>query len=78
MGWTFCMWSSAPPGPPKARKPSSTVEAPRPGPAKWRRAGHTVRVYVPYGPEWRGYSQRRLRKNPQILRHVMRNAVGLG
>ena len=46
--------------------------------AKWRRAGHTVRVYVPYGPEWRAYSQRRLRKNPQILRHVMRNAVGLG
>lgn len=44
---------------------------------KWRRAGHRVRVYVPYGPEWRAYSQRRLRKNPQILRHVIRNAVGL-
>jgi proline dehydrogenase len=44
---------------------------------KWKRAGHTVRVYVPYGPEWRAYSQRRLRKNPQILRHVIRNAVGL-
>jgi proline dehydrogenase len=44
---------------------------------KWKRAGHRVRVYVPYGPEWRAYSQRRMRKNPQILRHVMRNALGL-
>ena len=44
---------------------------------KWKRAGHSVRVYVPYGPEWRAYSQRRMRKNPQILRHVMRNLVGL-
>jgi proline dehydrogenase len=44
---------------------------------QWKSAGHTVRVYVPYGPEWRAYSQRRMRKNPQILRHVMRNVVGL-
>lgn len=44
---------------------------------KWQAAGLRVRVYVPYGPEWRAYSQRRLRKNPQVLRHVMRNAVGL-
>jgi len=46
--------------------------------ARWKDAGHTVRVYVPFGPEWRAYSQRRLRKNPQILRHVMRDALGLG
>ena len=39
----------------------------------WRDAGHPVRVYVPYGPEWRAYSTRRLRKNPQILRHVVRD-----
>jgi proline dehydrogenase len=45
---------------------------------KWKRAGHSVRVYVPYGPEWRAYSQRRLRKNPQILRHVMRDALRVG
>ncbi|MFN0006394.1 MAG: proline dehydrogenase family protein [Planctomycetota bacterium] len=45
--------------------------------AKWKAAGLRVRVYVPYGPEWRAYSQRRLRKNPQVLRHVMRNAFGL-
>lgn len=40
---------------------------------RWKNAGHVVRVYVPYGPEWRSYSQRRLRKNPEILGHVMRN-----
>ena len=45
---------------------------------KWKNAGLRVRVYVPYGPEWRAYSQRRLRKNPQILRHLMRNAIGVG
>jgi proline dehydrogenase len=45
---------------------------------RWREAGHTVRVYVPYGPEWRAYSQRRLRKNPQILRHVLRDTLRYG
>jgi len=44
----------------------------------WRNAGHPVRVYVPFGPEWRPYSQRRLRKNPQIFRHVLRDTLGLG
>jgi proline dehydrogenase len=42
---------------------------------RWKQAGHVVRVYVPYGPEWRAYSQRRLRKNPQLLRHVIRDAL---
>ncbi len=42
---------------------------------RWRRAGHAVRVYVPYGPEWLAYSLRRLRKNPQMLGHVMRAMV---
>jgi proline dehydrogenase len=42
---------------------------------QWRDAGHQVRIYVPYGPEWRPYSQRRLRKNPQIFRHVMRDTL---
>jgi len=45
--------------------------------SRWRDAGHRVRVYVPYGPEWRPYSTRRLRKNPQILRHVVRAALRL-
>jgi len=44
---------------------------------RWRAAGHVVRVYVPYGPEWRAYSLRRLKKNPQILRHVVRDAFRL-
>ncbi len=39
----------------------------------WRDAGHPVRVYVPYGPEWRAYSTRRLRKNPQIFQHLVRD-----
>jgi proline dehydrogenase len=43
----------------------------------WKAAGHTVRVYVPFGPEWRAYSTRRLRKNPQILGHVVRGVLGL-
>ncbi len=42
----------------------------------WRDEGHRVLVYVPYGPEWRQYSQRRLGKNPEVLRHVMRGMFG--
>lgn len=42
----------------------------------WRDRGCRVRVYVPFGPGWRAYSQRRLRKNPQVLGHVMRNLLG--
>ena len=41
----------------------------------WRDDGHVVRVYVPFGPEWRAYSTRRLRKNPEIFRHVLRDLV---
>ena len=41
----------------------------------WRAAGHKVRVYVPYGPERRAYSQRRLRKNPEIFGHVLRGLL---
>lgn len=39
-----------------------------------KRAGHRVRVAVPFGPEWLPYSLRRLRKNPEIARHVLRAA----
>jgi proline dehydrogenase len=42
---------------------------------RWRATGRRVRVYVPYGPEWRAYSTRRLRKNPQIFRHVVKDLV---
>ncbi|MFT5050948.1 MAG: proline dehydrogenase [Chlamydiales bacterium] len=43
---------------------------------RWKSGGHQVRVYIPYGPEWRAYSQRRLKKNPEILRHLIRNMLG--
>jgi len=42
---------------------------------KWREQGDHVRVYVPFGPEWRAYSTRRLRKNPQIFRHVLKDML---
>lgn len=42
---------------------------------RWKAAGNRVRVYVPYGPQWRSYSQRRLRKNPEILSHVIRGML---
>ncbi len=37
-----------------------------------RDAGHPVRIYVPYGRDWHAYSLRRLQRNPQIARHVLR------
>lgn len=36
-------------------------------------AGHPLRVYVPFGEEWYAYSTRRLRENPKIAGHVVRN-----
>ena len=36
-------------------------------------AGHPVRVYVPFGELWLSYSMRRLRENPQIVGHIVRN-----
>lgn len=44
---------------------------------RWKSEGHTVRVYVPYGPDWQAYSLRRMRKNPQIVGHVMRKMFSL-
>jgi proline dehydrogenase len=43
----------------------------------WKKAGHRVRVYVPFGPDWRAYSLRRMKKNPQIVGHVLRNMLRL-
>ncbi|MGE3164021.1 MAG: proline dehydrogenase family protein [Planctomycetota bacterium] len=37
------------------------------------RAGHPLRVYVPFGRSWHAYSLRRLRENPQIAGHIVRN-----
>ncbi|MEM7166180.1 MAG: proline dehydrogenase family protein [Planctomycetota bacterium] len=35
--------------------------------------GHPLRVYVPFGDAWYPYSVRRLRENPQIAGHVLKN-----
>ncbi len=35
--------------------------------------GHPVRVYVPFGERWHAYSMRRLRENPGIAMHIIRN-----
>ena len=43
-----------------------------------KRAGHRVRVGVPFGPDWMPYSLRRLRKNPEIARHVLRAVFSKG
>lgn len=38
--------------------------------------GHPVRVYVPFGELWYDYSLRRLRENPAIAGHIVRNLFG--
>jgi proline dehydrogenase len=38
----------------------------------WLDDGHPVRIYVPYGEDWHAYSMRRLTRNPEIARHVLR------
>ncbi len=43
-----------------------------------KQSGHQVRVGVPFGPEWMPYSLRRLRKNPEIARHVLRAVFSRG
>ncbi len=37
------------------------------------RAGHRLRVYVPFGAHWYAYSVRRLKENPDIVGHVLKN-----
>lgn len=36
-------------------------------------SGHRLRVYVPYGRAWYGYSMRRLKENPAIAGHIVKN-----
>lgn len=36
-------------------------------------AGHRLRVYVPFGKHWYAYSLRRLKENPGIARHILKN-----
>lgn len=35
--------------------------------------GYALRVYVPYGDQWYGYCLRRMKENPQVAGHVMKN-----
>ncbi len=37
--------------------------------------GHRLRVYVPFGTEWFGYSTRRLKENPAIAGHILRDLI---
>ena len=35
--------------------------------------GNQMRVYVPYGEQWYGYCMRRLKENPQVAGHIIKN-----
>lgn len=39
--------------------------------------GHRLRIYVPYGQDWLPYSKRRLKENPYIAQHALRQMFGL-
>jgi proline dehydrogenase len=41
-------------------------------------SGHRLRVYVPYGEAWYGYSLRRLKENPAIAGHILKNLFRRG
>jgi len=41
-------------------------------------SGHRLRVYVPYGRAWQAYSLRRLKENPAIAGHVLKNLFSRG
>lgn len=40
-------------------------------------SGHRLRVYVPFGKDWLPYSRRRLRENPSIARHALKQMFGI-
>jgi len=39
--------------------------------------GHKLRIYVPYGKKWLPYSRRRLKENPSIAQHALRQMLGM-
>ena len=41
------------------------------------RNGHRLRIYVPYGQDWLPYSKRRLKENPFIAQHALRQLLGI-
>ncbi|MCG8551226.1 MAG: proline dehydrogenase family protein [Desulfobacterales bacterium] len=40
--------------------------------------GHRMRVYVPFGEQWFGYSTRRLKENPAMVKHILKALVYKG
>ena len=40
--------------------------------------GHRMRVYVPFGEQWFGYSTRRLKENPGMVKHILKALVVKG
>ncbi len=40
--------------------------------------GHRLRVYVPFGKQWYAYCMRRLKENPGIARHILKNLLTPG
>lgn len=41
------------------------------------KAGHRLRIYVPFGEDWLPYSKRRLKENPTIAQHALKQMLGL-
>ena len=39
--------------------------------------GHRLRIYVPFGKSWLPYSKRRLKENPSIAQHALRQMLGM-
>ncbi len=39
--------------------------------------GHRLRIYVPYGEDWLPYSKRRLKENPAIAQHALKQMLGI-
>lgn len=39
--------------------------------------GHRLRIYVPYGQDWLPYSKRRLKENPSIAQHALKQMIGI-
>ncbi len=39
--------------------------------------GHRLRIYVPFGKSWLPYSKRRLKENPSIAGHALKQMLGM-
>jgi len=40
-------------------------------------AGHRLRIYIPFGEDWLPYSKRRLKENPAIAKHALKQMLRL-